>query len=819
MYNDLRFALRQLCKNPGFTAVVILSLALGIGANTTIFSLIDAVLLKMLPVKDPKQLVVFAHRDTGLPSTGSNYPLYKTLRDGSQSFSGCFAFWALEFRAASSGAEREPARGQYVTPNYFSVLGVQPILGRGLSEADDGELVAVISHGWWQRKFGGSRDVVGETITVNGTPLTVIGVLPPEFFGLQVGSPMEISMPLGIQPRVSPEFGDRREMREGTFGLCITGRLKPGVELERARSEAEVLVRPWVEDVVIRNGGKMGSWSRIELLPGSTGLDALRRKFSKPLQVLMAIVGMVLLIACANVANLLAARSVTRQKEIAVRQAIGAGRTRLIRQFLTESVLLATAGGAAGLWLALWGGNLLVRFISTGGVPIQLELTPDWRVLAFTGCVSVLTGILFGLAPALRGTSLDLTPTLKEGISSRAGTAARWHWGKFLVSIQVALSLTLLVGAALFVMSLRKIRSVDGGFRVENLLLVTFDTSGTSSSGPELRKRLTAFYGEALVLANSLPGVRVASMSSLGPMSGDDSTRPLFTPGFQARTRDDQVVHLNSIGTRYFETMGITLLRGRELTSADDANAPKVAILNDTAARFYFPGVDPLGQNVHMGWDNQSPPMQVVGLVRDSKRQDLRQPAPRMLYLPFLQYHQPYMTLEIRTVADSNAVALSVRQAFREINRDIPVWEIKTMQTQIDQGLIQERLVATLSSFFGLLALLLSAIGLHGTISYAVTRRTSEIGIRMALGARKEDVLWLVLREATVLVLCGAGVGLIAATAMNRLIASMLFGLTPSDPMALFIATSVLLAAALLAAWLPARRASNVDPMVALRCE
>src|SRR5262245_15807529 len=440
MLNDLRFAFRQLRKNPGFTAVVILSLALGIGANTTIFSLIDAVLLKMLPVKDPKELVVFAHRDTGLPSTGSNYPLYQTLRDRSQSFSGCFAFWPLEFRAAPSGGEGEPVRGQYVTPNYFSVLGVQPILGRAFSETDDGELVTVISHGWWQRKFGGSGDVVGKTVIVNGRSLTVIGVTPQEFFGLQVGTPTEVTMPLGIQARVSPGFGDRREMREGTFGLCIVGRLKPGVELERARSEAELLVRPWVEGVVIRNGGKMGSWARIELLPGSTGLDALRRRFSKPLQVLMAIVGMVLLIACANVANLLAARSVTRQKEIAVRQAIGAGRARLIRQFLTESVLLAVAGGAAGLWLALWGGNFLVRFISTGGVPIQLELAPDWRILAFTAGVSVLTGILFGLAPALRGTSLDLTPTLKEGISSLGGTASRWRWAKVLVSFQVALS-------------------------------------------------------------------------------------------------------------------------------------------------------------------------------------------------------------------------------------------------------------------------------------------------------------------------------------------------------------------------------------------
>jgi predicted permease len=388
-----------------------------------------------------------------------------------------------------------------------------------------------------------------------------------------------------------------------------------------------------------------------------------------------------------------------------------------------------------------------------------------------------------------------------------------------LVSVQVALSLTLLVGAALFVMSLRKIRSVDGGFRVENLLLVTFDTSGTGSSGPEFRKRLAAFYREAVERAGGLPGVRSVSMSSLGPMSGDDSTRPVFVPGLEARPRDDRVVHLNSIGTRFFETMGISLLRGREFTPGDDANSPKVAILNDTAARFYFPGVDPLGQIVHMSWDSQGPPMQVVGVVRDSKRQDLRQPAPRILYLPFLQYNQPYMTLEIRTAGDPNAVASSVRQAFREISRDFPVWEIKTMRTQIDQGLVQERLVATLSSFFGLLALLLSAIGLYGTLSYAVTRRTSEIGIRMALGARQADVLWLVLREASVLVLVGVVVGLLAATAMSRLISSMLFGLTPADPMALIIATSALLAVAWLAALLPARRASKVDPIVALRCE
>ncbi len=333
----------------------------------------------MLPVRDPEQLVIFAHRDTGMPVTGSNYPLYEALRDRSQSFSGCFAFWQIGFKVRV-GAEVEPAQGQYVTPNYFNLLGVQPILGRGFEKSDDEQSVVIISYGWWQRKFGGKADALGKKVVVNGTPLTVVGVTPQGFFGLQAGTALEISIPLGIQPRVSPEFGDRRAVREGTWNLCIVARVKPDVKLERARAEAEMLVHPWIEDVVLRGPLGKGRWTRIELLPGSSGLDALRRKFSKPLQVLMAIVGIVLLIACANISNLLMARSIARQKEMAVRRAIGAGRLRLIRRLVTESVLLALTGGVVGLWLAWWGANLLVRFISTGAVPIRLQVGPDWRI-------------------------------------------------------------------------------------------------------------------------------------------------------------------------------------------------------------------------------------------------------------------------------------------------------------------------------------------------------------------------------------------------------------------------------------------------------
>jgi predicted permease len=814
LWQDLRYAVRRLRDNPGFTAVAVLTLALGIGANTAIFSLVDAVLLKLLPVRDPEQLVIFAHAGKGAPTRGSNYPLYEFLRDRNQSLAGLFAFWPIDLKVRTDAGTRSVA-GQFVTANYFSVLGVNAAIGR-ISATREGAdaAIAVISHRFWQRNFGTDPGVVGKTLVVNGTPLTIIGVTPPDFLGLEAGSPVDLSVPLTLQPRLLPEFGNRLTESGGFWSLQIMGRLKPGVSSEQARADIEVLLPQWIVEIKMPEGVIRDSLARAELQAGNKGLDALRLRFSKPLLVLTGIVGLVLLIACANIANLLLARSAGRRKEMAVRLAIGASRGRLVLQLLTEGVVLAGFGGAAGLLFGWWGSNLLVAFISSGPIPVTLKVDPDPRALAFTAAVSLLTGMVVGLMPALRSSRIDLTPALKENAAA-TGFRARWQSGRILVATQAALSLCLVIAATTFAFSLRNITALDAGFRVENLLLVTFDNLGTGYD----RARRVAFYREALERVKSLPGVQTAGMSSLMPLSGDNSTRFLNVPGFSGRTLEDHVVHLNYVSAAYFETMGTPVLRGREFTSQDDSGGPKVAVVNETLARFYFAGTDPVGRVVRIGRQADTPPIEIVGLVKDSRRSDLREAPERMIYLPSLQYPQPYMALEIRTAQNPALIMGSVRQAMMEVNRDIPIREIRSAKAQLESGLVQERLVATLSSFFGAVALVLAALGIYGTLSHLVARRTSEIGIRMALGASRSDVFRLLAGEAAWPVLAGVFVGLIAVRAVSTLVTSMLFGLTATDPAVLVFSVAALFATAALAAYLPARLAARVDPMVALRYE
>jgi predicted permease len=821
MFQDLRFGLRMMLKQPGFTAMAALTLALGIGANTAIFSLVDTVLLKTLPVRNPKELVFFAHfgrtgdRDERL---GSNYPLFEHLRDYNQSFAGVSGFWTISFKVRQeSGVEIVP--GQYVTGSYFSTLGVSALLGRTISTSDDSDaLVAVISHRFWERKFAKDPAVIGKPLVVNGNSLTIIGVTPPEFLGLLPGEPTEVSIPLAAQPKVSAEFGDRREMRDGSWGLTILGRLKPGAHVEQARADLDTLMRQWMTvnkfpQVMIDN-----DFARAELLPAGKGLDGLRFRFSKPLQALMGAVGLLLLIACANIAGMLLARSATRQKEMAVRLAMGASRRRLIRQLLTEGVLLAALGGVAGVLFGWWGSDLLVAFISSGPVPVKLDVSPDLRALGFTALVSLLTGIAVSLAPALQSARIDLTPALKESVAT-VGFGRRWQPGRALIALQVALSLVLVIGATLFAFSLRNIIRLGAGFQTENLLLADFDPGGAGYD----RNRLNAFYSEALERARKLPGVSAASLSTNMPLSDDDSTRALIVPGSGMIGPEDLKVHVNWVSTAFFETMRIPLLKGREFMTSDDDGAAKVAVINEALARFYFGDNDPVGKVVWIRGELNEPPIQIVGVARDSKLQDLRQAPPRMIYLPFLQYHQDYMTLEVRTAMNPPTLIPAIRQALLEVNRDIPISEIKTGQAQLDGGLVVERLIATLSNFFGALALLLAAIGLYGTLSHFVARKTREIGVRMALGAQRSDVLRLVMREASWPLLIGISVGLPAAMAIYRVVTNqfsdLLFGVTATNPLVLSLSVAALLVTAALAAYLPARKAAKVDPMAAFRQE
>jgi macrolide transport system ATP-binding/permease protein len=812
LIQDVRYGLRTMRRNPGFSLAVILSLALGIGANTAVFSLMDAVMLRMLPVSDPHRLVVFAHRGDGEASTGSNYPIYETLRTRSRSFQGVLAFWPLPMKLRL-GSVTSSIEGQYVTLNYFSVLGVQPVLGRVLSEADTGDDVVVISHGLWERSFGGSPDVIGKAVIVNGVPLTIIGVHPPEFFGVQPGASVDVSVPLELQRRMAPEFGDRLAERGGTWGLCIIARLRNGISSESARAEAEVLVKPWVQEVVLPESGRLGSWARIELLEASAGLDTLRRKFSRPLRLLMAVVALVLLIACANIANLLLARSACRRREFAVRASIGAGRFRLVRQLLTESIVLATLGGIAGLFLATWAARLLVAFLSTGGRQLVLDVSPDLRVLSFTAAMTLVTAIVFGLAPALRATNLDLNASFKEHSAGRGSDTRGGRLRRLLVAGQVGVSLLLLIGASLFLRSLINIRGVDPGFNPEQLLIVSFDRLGTGYRG----EHLTAFYRQALERIAGIPGVRAASLSSLGPLSGDDSTRFFNTPDYTAGSTDEHVVRVNSISPRYFETMGIPPLEGRQFSDRDGPGSARVAILSRSAARHYFAGRRAVGAIFRLGRTSLGPAIEIIGVVGDIKQKDLRDEPPRMVYFPLAQAPQPDLVAEVRTAGDIPATIVALRQTISAVNSEIPVESIKTVAERVNDGLVQERLVATLSSVFGLLALSLATLGLYGVVSYAVTMRTNEIGIRMALGANRLAVVRMIFCEAGIVVGAGVAFGLLGAVGLTRILANMLFGLTPTDALAYMLATVTLVGVAAIAAFIPARRAAMIDPIVALR--
>src|SRR5262245_2025879 len=613
LWQDLRYGARMLMRQPGFTFIAVLTLALGIGANTAIFSLVDAVLLKMLPVRNPEELVFFAHSGQN-NRLASNYPLYEHLRDHNQSFAGMCGFWTMSFKVRQElGVEIVP--GQYVTGSYFSTIGVNALFGRTISTTDDADpMVAVISYGFWERKFGKDPGVIGNSLVVNGNSLTVVGVTPPDFLGLQAGEPTEISIPLAAQPKVSAEFGDRRAIREGWWNLVILGRLNSGTQVEQARADLDFLMRQWLDENKITGQIISKDFARAELLPGGKGLDGLRLRFSKPLQALTGVVGVVLLIACANIAGMLLAKAAGRQKEMAVRLALGASRWRLIRQLLTEGGLLAALGGVAGVLFGWWGSNLLVAFISSGPVPVKLDISPDLRVLGFTAAVSLLAGVAVSLAPALRSTRIDLTPALKASLAT-VGFSRRWQSGRALIVFQVALSLVLVIFATLFAFSLRNIVSLGAGFQMENLLLVGFDPSGIGYE----RDRLKAFYVESLERVRRVPGVSTASLSTNMPLSGDDSTRFLSFSGSGALTPEDQVVHLNYVSTAFFETMRIPLLKGREFVASDDDSAAKVAVINETLARFYFGENDPIGKVVWISRDQSGSPIQIVGLARDSK--------------------------------------------------------------------------------------------------------------------------------------------------------------------------------------------------------
>ena len=841
LVQDLRYGSRMLLKNKAFTAVAVVSLALGIGATTAIFSLIDAVLLKTLPVKKPDELVLFDWRSglnpmarsingnfsknskTGLAgSTSFSYATFNYLRDHAETLTDLVAFADLDQLNVNVDGQAEMACGQLVSGGYYEGLGVSALLGRALTSDDDqpsAEPATVISYRYWERRFGLDPAVVGKRIVVNGVPFTITGVTPRGFQGaLQVGSSMDYSIPMSMEPLINGAGSMLRD--RGSWWVQMIGRLKPGATAESTRASLEgIFQQSAIEESKLAQAADPTPDDEKADLPylrvgsGSQGLTEMRGAYAEPLNILIAVVGLVLLIACANVANLLLARGATRQKEMAVRLALGAGRFRLMRQMLTESVMLAFGGGALGVLFANWGKDLLMNLRPWGGPALELDLRLDLRVLGFTTAVSLLTGILFGIAPALRATRVDLGPALKDSTRSIVG-GSRLGLSKALIVVQVALSLVLLVGAGLFVRTLQNLNKVDAGFNLNNLLLfrVSPRLSGYKA------EQVTPLYEQMLARIEAVPGVTQASVSRHPLLSGSSAISNISVDG---KEPSKDYIYIQRVNTNFFETMEIPLVQGRSLGDQDDERSPKVAVVNQALVRKHFADQDPIGKRFGLGGPQHNRDFEIVGVVRDAKYTSLRMESPPTIYFPFRQQASSagQMTFEVRTSGDPATMVSSIREAVSEIDKNLPLFDVKTQKQQAEQSLTQERLFATLSGFFGILALMLGCIGLYGVMSYAVARRTNEIGIRMALGATPPRVTRMVMRETMLLVVVGVAIGLGVALATARLIESMLFGLAPNDPITISIAALLMIGVAALAGYLPARKASKVDPMVALRYE
>lgn len=838
LLQDLRYGLRMLLKSPGFAAVAILTLALGIGANTAVFSVLDAVLLRMLPVSHPEQLVVLGDpsrihsTSNGTPTLDHfSYPLYRELRDGTQAFSGVLASGdprRLDVQFDSpSGEGPELANGRVVTGNYFSVLGVNPLIGRTFTASDDltpgASPLVVISYGYWKRRFNLDPTVVGRTVRLNKYPFTIIGVTPAGFDGEIVEQATDLWIPLTMQAQVMRG----REYLEApnTSWLQVIGRLKPGVSLAQARSNVNAVYRQALAGAY---GAKLSvddrrslekSTQSIEVSLGGGGLSYLRHEFKRPLLLLMGVVGLVLLIACVNVANLLLARASGRSKEIAVRMAIGARPLRLVRQLLTESVLLALFGGTLGVLLAQWGATFLVRTSFGSGTVRALDIHPDAHILAFTASVCLLAGVLFGLAPALRALGIPVSSTLKEGArGGTASSAAKWSTGKILVATQVALSLLVLFAAGLLVRTLRNLQDVDFGYERQHLVIVRPDFI---SAGYK-HEQLPAIVRQLLEPLNAIPGVVGATASENGLFSGTESADDIKVEGYASRQDQDNVAYDDWVGPDYFKIVGIPILLGRGIGPQDVESSTKVAVINEAMAKFYFPGVDPIGRKFVIDDGAQRlRPIEIVGVSKNVRDHSLREAIPRRFFLSYYQSILPDLEVHfvLRVAGDPTSVMSAVRQHLKDFDPNVVVREADTLNHMVDDHVAQERLVAQLSSLFAGLALLLACVGLYGVMSYTVSGRTREIGVRMALGAQRRDVLWMVLREALLLVGVGVVVGIPAAFGTSRLLRNMLYALSGLDPLSMSVAVAMLLLVAAIAGYIPARRATKVDPMVALRYE
>ena len=832
LFQDLRFGVRMLLKNKSFTAVAILSLALGIGANTAIFQLIDAVRLRMLPVKAPQELAEVRIADMrgarggfSRSSPTVTNPIWEQIRERQQAFSGIFA-WGTGNVNLAQGGEPRPARLLYVSGDFFNTLGVGAALGRVFTTTDDqrgcGEAGLVISHAFWQSEYGGDVSVIGRKLRLGDNyarlarSFDIIGVTPANFFGMEVGRSFDVALPICANPLVR---GNTRMIDSGTmWWLTVTGRLKPGWSLEQATAQMQFFSPDLFEKTLPADyppaSAKDYLASRLMAVPAGSGISQLRERYEQSLWLLLAIAGSVLLIACANLANLLLARASAREREIAVRQALGASRGRLVRQLLVESLLLAMAGAALGAGLAQGLSRFLVAFLSTSDNPVFLDLTPDWRLLGFAAGLAILTCLVFGLAPAIRATRMEPGAVMKAGGRGMTPGRERFSLRRALVVVQVALSLALVAGALLFSRSLGKLLTVDMGYRQEGIQIATVGFHRLNLP-PD---RSPAFKDELLDRIRAIPGAEAVAFSNTIPILHRGNPH-VWMEG--ADVRQGRRTNIGRVGPDYFKTLEIPLLAGRDFDVRDRADTPKVAIVNESFTRTFLHGANPLGQQFWIeGLGGQDTRYEIVGLVRDTKFGELREEFGPIAYTTPAQATGAVSGgfVFIRSHIPQSEIVAAVKRVLNEINPAIIV-SFQEFKTMIEATLLRERLMATLSGFFGLLALSLACIGLYGMLSYGVASRTNEIGIRMALGAQRRDVLWLILREALSVAIVGVLAGAPLIFAVTRLGSSLLFGVTPTDPVSLPLAALLMLAVALVAGYLPSRRAMRVDPIIALRCE
>ena len=831
LFSDFRFALRTLARSPLFTGIAVLSLAFGTGANTAIFTLMDQLMFRQLPVRDPDSLVML-YQDG--PHSGSNmgyrmhsYPLYQDLQQKAEPFSEVLCRRLLSASVSVNGST-ERVRAELVSGNYFTMLGVNAAAGRVFdSKSDDqvygGHPVVVLGYDYWAARFNRDPKAVGTKILVNNYPMTVVGVSAPGFVGLDPATAPQIRIPIQMKAALTTEWpwleiADRR-----TRWVQVFARLKPGYTVQSAEPPVQGLfsqirryettlpaAKDWSQ--YIRDQFMSG---KIRIEKADTGQSDLRRAFSKALIVLMCMVGLVLLIACVNVANLLIARAVARQKEIAVRLAIGASRWQLVRQLLVESIVLSTISTIAGVFLAVWITRGLLSFIPSEGNPLLIRPDPDLRVLLFSSGIAVLTGLFFGLAPALRATRPDLWGTLKDAVGSIAGSGGTVYLRKGLVTAQVVLSFLLLFGAGLFVRSLQNLKATDTGFRdLDNL--ITFQVSPALNGYSDAR--VVQFFNDLLESLRTTPGVKSAGIASVSLLAGDEWDSTMSVEGHKSKDGEDMQAFMNSIAPGYFDAVGVPLLTGRDFDRRDLQREAKVAIVNQKFAKHFFGDQNPVGR--HVGWGDGPKTklnIEIVGVTADSLYEGPREGVRRQVFIP--KWGNNSGVVYVRTTQDSKLMFPVLREQVRKLDASLPVYEMKTLAAQLDQTLLTEHLIALLSAGFGLLATLLAAIGLYGVMAFVVARRTKELGLRMALGAEARSVLWMVMREVLVLLGIGIVIGLPLALALGRFVSAQLYGMKPNDPLIAITTVVVLALVATAAGLVPARRASRLDPMLALRYE